>query len=179
VLTQTNEILEEHTNALAAIPGARVLFGGNRLTGHSIPDIYGSFDSTAVFVPLKEALKSENFDLVVKEIFGPLQVITEYDDIDDVLEMCERMESHLTAGVVSNDPAFVQKVLGNTINGTTYAGIRARTTGAPQQHWFGPAGDPRSGGIHTIEAINQTWSCHREIIVDQIVPEGWTTPAAT
>lgn len=35
------------------------------------------------------------------------------------------------------------QVLGNTVNGTTYAGIRARTTGAPQNHWFGPAGDPR------------------------------------
>ena len=40
-------------------------------------------------------------------------------------------------------------MLGNTINGTIYAGIRARTTGAPQQMWFGPSGDPRSGAWHT------------------------------
>ncbi len=46
-----------------------------------------------------------------------------------VLEACERMTNHLTAAVVSNDPAFVQKVLANTVNGTTYVGIRARTTG--------------------------------------------------
>jgi len=26
-------------------------------------------------------------------------------------------------------------MLGNTITGTIYAGIRARTTAAPQQHW--------------------------------------------
>lgn len=37
----------------------------------------------------------------------------------------------------------MMQVLGRTVNGTTYAGIRARTTGAPQNHWFGPAGDPR------------------------------------
>ena len=55
---------------------------------------------------------------------------------------------------------------GNTINGTIYAGIRARTTGAPQQHWFGPSGDPRSAGIHTPEAIKLCWSSHREIIYD-------------
>ena len=47
------------------------------------------------------------------------------------------MENHLTAGVVSNDVQFCNHVLANTINGTTYAGLRARTTAAPQQHWFG------------------------------------------
>lgn len=55
--------------------------------------------------------------------------------------------------VVSNDVRFQQHILGSTVNGTTYAGIRARTTGAPQNHWFGPAGDPRAAGIGTPEAI--------------------------
>jgi len=59
----------------------------------------------------------------------------------------------LTAAVVSNDQVFTEKILGSTVNGTTYAGIRARTTGAPQNHWFGPAGDPRGAGIGTAEAI--------------------------
>jgi len=39
------------------------------------------------------------------------------------------MEAHLTAAIVSNDALFLQKMLANTVNGTTYAGIRARTTG--------------------------------------------------
>ena len=59
----------------------------------------------------------------------------------------------MTAAVVSNDQVFTEKILGSTVNGTTYAGIRARTTGAPQNHWFGPAGDPRGAGIGTAEAI--------------------------
>lgn len=58
------------------------------------------------------------------------------------------------------------QVLGHTVNGTTYVGRRARTTGAPQNHWFGPAGDPRGAGIGTPEAIRLVWSCHREIIHD-------------
>jgi len=41
------------------------------------------------------------------------------------------MENHLTAGVVSKDIHFMNEVLGNTVNGVTYAGSRARTTGAP------------------------------------------------
>jgi 1-pyrroline-5-carboxylate dehydrogenase len=33
--------------------GARLLFGGEELTGHSIPEQYGAIKPTAVFVPLK------------------------------------------------------------------------------------------------------------------------------
>ena len=36
---------------------------------------------------------------------------------------------------------------GRAILGTQYVGLRARTTGAPQNHWFGPSGDPRGAGI--------------------------------
>ena len=95
-------------------------------------------------------------------------MITSYKEgeLPKVLELLNRMENHLTAGVVSNDQAFLQQVLGNTINGTIYAGLRAKTTAAPQQHWFGPSGDPRSGGIHTPEAIQLVWSSHREILYD-------------
>ena len=78
----------------------------------------------------------------------------------------ERMSHHLTAGVVSNDMVFQNKILANTVNGTTYVGTKARTTGAPQNHWFGPGGDPRGAGIGTEEAIKMVWSCHREIIYD-------------
>ena len=99
------------------------------------------------------------------------------DDIDTVLGILERMSHHLTAAVVSADVLFQRRVLEATVNGTTYCGMRARTTGAPQNHWFGPSGDPRGAGIGTPEAIITTWSAHREIIFDQgPMPEGWTTP---
>jgi hypothetical protein len=57
------------------IPGSRIVFGGNRLTNHSIPECYGAWEPTAVFVPLEEMLKSkETFELATTEIFGPFQV---------------------------------------------------------------------------------------------------------
>lgn len=61
----------------------------------------------------------------------PPQVVTEYSDsqVPLVLEALERMTHHLTAAIVSNDINFVQHVLGHSVNGTTYAGVRARTTG--------------------------------------------------
>uniref|UniRef100_A0A0D9WJ37 Aldehyde dehydrogenase domain-containing protein n=1 Tax=Leersia perrieri TaxID=77586 RepID=A0A0D9WJ37_9ORYZ len=173
VLTVTTSSMIEHMKNLLKIPGSKVLFGGEPLENHSIPEIYGAFKPTAVFVPLSETLKSGNFELVTREIFGPFQVVTEYSDdqLELVLEACERMNAHLTAAV---------EVLGRSVNGTTYAGIRARTTGAPQNHWFGPAGDPRGAGIGTPEAIKLVWSCHREIIYDiGPLPKNWVLPSAT
>nr|AKN79305.1 delta-pyrroline-5-carboxylate dehydrogenase 2 [Betula platyphylla] len=182
VLTFTTAAMLEHVNQLLQIPGSKLLFGGEPLKNHSIPPIYGALKPTAVFVPLEEIMKDNNYELVTREIFGPFQIITDYkrDQLPLVLNALERMHAHLTAAVVSNDPLFLQEVIGNTVNGTTYAGLRARTTGAPQNHWFGPAGDPRGAGIGTPEAIKLVWSCHREIIYDiGPLPRHWDIPPST
>jgi 1-pyrroline-5-carboxylate dehydrogenase len=178
VLTWNNERIRGHVDAVLAVPGAELLFGGEPLTGHSIPGCYGAFRPTAVRVPL-EAFLGERFGLLTTELFGPFQVVATYgdDEVDTVLSLLERMAQHLTAAVVSADVNFQGRVLAATVNGTTYCGMRARTTGAPQNHWFGPSGDPRGAGIGTPEAIVTTWSAHREIIFDQgPLPDGWETP---
>lgn len=178
VLSWTNERMRAHIDRLTAIPGAKLLFGGNELTNHSIPACYGAIEATAVQIPLAE-LTGTGFDAATTELFGPFQVVVEYgdNDIDTVLSVLERISHHLTAAVVSADSAFQQRVLGATVNGTTYCGMRARTTGAPQNHWFGPCGDPRAAGIGTPEAIISTWSGHREVIMDLgPLPDGWSLP---
>lgn len=71
----TTETMLEHKNNLLKIPGSKLLFGGEPLENHSIPNIYGAIKPTAVYVPLEEILKPNNFELVTKEIFGPFQVI--------------------------------------------------------------------------------------------------------
>jgi len=178
VLTWTNEQIQSHVDTLLAIPGSELLFGGAQLTGHSIPSCYGAWQPTAVRVPLR-ALQNEHFEQITTELFGPFQAVVRFgdDELGGVLEIMERMSHHLTAAVVSADPVFQARVLGATVNGTTYCGMRARTTAAPQNHWFGPCGDPRAAGIGTPEAIISTWSGHREIIMDQgpLAP-GWTPP---
>jgi 1-pyrroline-5-carboxylate dehydrogenase len=178
VLSWTNPQIQAHVDAVLKVPGSSLLFGGRALGGHAIPDCYGAYQPTAVQVPL-EALGGENFDLVTTELFGPFQVVVTYGDgdLDKVLQTLERMSHHLTAAVVSADIGFQNRVLAATVNGTSYTGIRARTTGAPQNHWFGPCGDPRAAGIGTPEAIVNTWSGHREIIMDQgPIPDGWRIP---
>lgn len=182
-LTVNNERYLAHVDAVLRIPGAKLLFGGLLpAESHSIPPVYGSWGPTAILIPIEQYLNFEYFDLITTEIFGAFQIIVEYSDNDlpAVLKSLNKMTAHLTAAVVSNDVSFQRKVLAHTINGTTYCGIRARTTGAPQNHWFGPAGDPRAAGIGTPEAIRMVWSCHREIIMDQgPVPPQWEIPPAT
>jgi 1-pyrroline-5-carboxylate dehydrogenase len=133
-----------------------------------------------VEVPLKSFL--QNFKLCTTELFGPFQIIVSYkdEDLDSIISAINDMEHHLTAGVVSNDVRFLDRVLGQTTNGVTYSGVRARTTGAPQNHWFGPAGDPRGAGIGTKEAILTVWTTHREIVRDYgPVPKDWKLPQPT
>ena len=51
------------------------MFGAKALQGHSIPKVYGAIEPTAVFVPLKSILGSEDgFKTATTEVFGPLQV---------------------------------------------------------------------------------------------------------
>jgi 1-pyrroline-5-carboxylate dehydrogenase len=178
VLSWTNEQIRAHIDSVLEISGTELLFGGVELTGHSIPDSFGAYAPTAIRAPLSQ-LSDGHFDLLTTELFGPFQIVVSYgdDDIDTVLSLFEKMSNHLTAAVVSADVQFQNRILRSTVNGTTYCGMRARTTGAPQNHWFGPSGDPRGAGIGTPEAITITWSAHREIIFDEgELPNDWSTP---
>jgi len=98
-----------HINALLELEGAEVMFGGKPLKEqHTIPDCYGSFEPTAIYVPLKHFRSVKKFKLITTELFGPFQIVTDYNttDLEFVLDIFERMSHHLTAAVVSNDPIF-------------------------------------------------------------------------
>ncbi len=177
VMTWNNEKIKAHVDQVLLLDGAKLICGGKPLEEkHSIPSQYGSFQPTLVYVPLKHFNNRAKYNLLTTELFGPFSIVSEFgtSKTEHVLKYLENMTHHLTAAVVSNDPIFTDKILGSTVNGTTYAGLRARTTGAPQNHWFGPSGDPRGAGIGTDEAIQLVWSHHREIVTDVgPIAEGW------
>ena len=52
-LTWNNLQLKEHIDQLLELDGAQLLWGGKPMTGHKIPPVYGSFEPTAVYVPLR------------------------------------------------------------------------------------------------------------------------------
>jgi 1-pyrroline-5-carboxylate dehydrogenase len=176
VMTWNNKRLQEHVDNLLKIPGSHLLFGGHPVTeSNSIPDVYGSYRPTLIYIPLKAFSTKKHYDLITTECFGPVKIATEYNDsnLDTVINIIESFQHNLTAGIASNDLKFLNKIISNSCNGVTYAGIRARTTGAPQNHWFGPCGDPRAGGIGTPEAIKYVWSSHREIVMDSNFPKNF------
>lgn len=178
-MTWNNERIKAHLDAVLELDGTKLLFGGNPLKDHSIPVQYGAWEPTCVFVPLKHFRGARKQKLLCTEIFAPFQIVTEYgtSDFNKIVDVLEAIPANLTAAIVSNDPIFREKLLGLTVNGTTYSGLRARTTGGPSNHWFGPSGDPRGAGIGTPYAIQYTWSHHREVISDiGPIPANWTIP---
>ncbi len=166
ILTWTTKQLLDHIEKVLAIPGARLLFGGKELENHSIPKEYGAIRPTGIFIPYNQILKHP--ELVTTEVFAPVCIYTSYQDeyIDEMIEFINNIEHKLTAAIVSNEQDFIRRIASQTNNGTTYVGLRARTTGAPQNHWFGPK-HALAAGIGTDEAILITWTCHREIISDK------------
>ena len=115
------------------LDGTKILWGGAPLKNHSIPAIYGSYEPTAIQVPIKHFRGLRSRELLLTELFGPFQIVVEYADFETekVLRIMEDIPHHLTAACVSNDPIFTDRILSSTVNGTTYHGMRARTTGAP------------------------------------------------
>lgn len=168
LLSVTNDMFKRHLDMLLKIPGAGLLWGGHELKNHSIPSVYGYYEPTAVYVPLEAFTEKTYLNFLLQEIFGPLLIVTEYDSskIETVKKVMESMHFHLTSGITSNDIFFINDILRHTVNGVTYAGLKARTTGAPQNHFFGPGGDPRGSGIGTPDAIINTWTYHREVVYD-------------
>lgn len=55
------------------------------MTDHTIPKCYGAIQPTAVFVPLLAMRDSAVFELVTTEVFGPFQVISEFEGAHTVV----------------------------------------------------------------------------------------------
>ena len=57
VITVTNDRFERHKNDLLKIPGASIAFGGGKLKGsEDVPTCYGSFEPTAIKIPILEGI---------------------------------------------------------------------------------------------------------------------------
>jgi len=78
VLSWSNDKIKAHFDAVMELDGAELLCGGQPLKKTTIPEQYGSWEPTAVFVPLKHFKTKKKRDLLTTELFGPFQIITEY-----------------------------------------------------------------------------------------------------
>ena len=93
ILSWTNKQISDHIADFLKLPGTKVKFGGEVLKEeHKIPMCYGSFQPTAMLVPLEHFFRDQQtFDLLTTELFGPFQILVEFgdDDVDKVLQILE------------------------------------------------------------------------------------------
>jgi 1-pyrroline-5-carboxylate dehydrogenase len=71
ILTWSNEKFKAHLDAILELPDTKILWGGVPLKNHQIPSIYGSYEPTAVYVPLRHFRGDRKRKLLCTELFGP------------------------------------------------------------------------------------------------------------
>ena len=155
-LSVTTAAVRAHVDALLRVEGARLLFGGRELEGHTIPPQYGAFEPTAVFVPLEAMVRDAGvFALATTEVFAPVQVVTRYGDasVDDVLGMLERMGAHADARRRRRGASleFPDRLTGPSASTRP----QVRTS---QQPWFPTTPTLRGGCSPTPSTAPRTWA---------------------
>jgi len=122
----------EEAVARARRDGGKILTGGRRLTAE--PFNHGYFVEPTVIdgLPVGHPLFSE-------ELFVPIVVVGEVATLDEAIELANRTEYGLTAGIFSEDEDEIREFFDRIQAGVTYANRRAgATTGAwPGQNSFG------------------------------------------
>ena len=112
-------ISQEHMNkvlgyiARGKAEGARLLVGGQRLTGGDLAN--GAFVEPTVFVGCRDDMA-----IVREEIFGPVMAVLEFDDEDEVVARANATPFGLSAGVFTNDLQRAHRVIGRLEAGTCW-----------------------------------------------------------
>src|SRR5687767_8581720 len=114
----------EEAVARAVRDGGRVLIGGRRLIGE--PLAHGYFVEPTVI----DGLTSDH-PIFQEEYFVPITAVAEVLTLDEAIELANRSEYGLTAGIFSSDDEEIQEFFDRIEAGVTYANRRAgATTGA-------------------------------------------------
>jgi 1-pyrroline-5-carboxylate dehydrogenase len=105
--------------------GGRILVGGRRLTGSDLYD-HGYFVEPAIVDGL-----SKDHPLFSEELFVPITVVGDVATLDEAIELANRTEYGLTAGIFSEDDRDIEQFFDRIQAGVLYANRRAgATTGA-------------------------------------------------
>ncbi|MBI3263055.1 MAG: aldehyde dehydrogenase family protein [Acidobacteria bacterium] len=124
VITESALRTFEQAVARAKQDGAKILVGGRRLTEE--PFNHGYFVEPTVIDGLPK-----DHPLFYEELFVPITVVGDVLTLDEAIELTNRSEYGLTAGIFSSEEDELQKFFDQVQAGVTYANRRAgATTGA-------------------------------------------------
>jgi len=133
VLSATNKEYETYRDFVLSLEGSKILFGGKELIEHAIPSCYGAWEPSAYFVPFKHFIDPQVFSKLKQKPFGPIQIITEYENVDELLQVLKQIPLK-QAIVVSKDPIFRSRVLERIVSEP--AESNAKLAGALQDIWY-------------------------------------------
>ncbi len=114
----------EDAVARAKAEGAKILYGGNRMMNE--PFNHGYFVEPTII----ESSNPDSF-LFKEEFFVPITAIAEVMTLDQAIDLANKTEYGLTAGIFSQDDKEIDTFFNRIQAGTTYANRRSgATTGA-------------------------------------------------
>lgn len=104
--------------------------GGEILCG-GIVRKEGDFGHGYYVEPTIAFMKNNNNELFYEEMFLPILLVTEVQDLNEAIDLCNRALYGLTAGIFTKDEKEVNKFLNNIEAGVTYVNRKGgATTGA-------------------------------------------------
>ena len=130
--------------------GAKLLAGGNRITGNGLGD--GYFFEPTIFGDAQSTMR-----VAQEEIFGPVVSIIPTDDLEHAVEISNNVAYGLSSAVYTRDVNRAFKCMRDLQTGITY--INAPTIGAEVHLPFGgtkaTGNGHREGGIGAIDFYTQ------------------------
>lgn len=137
--TQLNKILELIESGKTQ--GAKLLVGGSRVGDK------GYFVQPTVF-----AYVTGDMRIAKEEIFGPVQSIFKFSDIDDVIEKANDTHYGLAAGVFTKDLDTAITVANSLQAGTVWVNTYNHVTAQAPFGGFKMSGQGREFGLYGVEA---------------------------
>ena len=136
----------------AVAKGAKVVVGG-------ATDITDRFVEPAILVDVSETAKINE-----EEVFGPVLVIKEFDDLDDVITYVNHRDKSLTLALFTNSQADKDKITKETSSGSLVNDATIKGGRASEFNGFGGVGASGMGRYfrkHSFETFS-----HRKTVLD-------------
>ncbi|WP_121822307.1 aldehyde dehydrogenase family protein [Halostella salina] len=138
-----------HYIALARESDATVLRGGNTPEGGLLGS--GCFVEPTVLTDV-----DPDNPVVTQEIFGPVEVVVEWDDYDAMVERANDVDYGLAAGVVTDDLSFANRIARDVEAGNVWVNTFNRLPPGQPFGGYKQSGTGREGAMETLHEYTQT-----------------------